>query len=63
VFQNFLSKSHLTKALRLKPIIGSVKFSVAEAHHFDAAPAPCKNFDAASTALAPTLLYIAKQIF
>jgi hypothetical protein len=31
-----------------------VLISVAEPHHFDAAPAPGKNFDAA---LAPTLLY------
>jgi hypothetical protein len=33
--------------------------SVAEPHHFDAAPAPGKNFDTAPTAPAPalTLLY------
>jgi hypothetical protein len=30
--------------------------SVAEAHHFDVAPAPGKNFDAAPAAPAPTLL-------
>jgi hypothetical protein len=34
--------------------------SVAEPHHFDAASAPGKNFDAAP---APTLLYIARQNF
>jgi hypothetical protein len=33
-----------------------LKFSVAEPHHFYAAPAPGKNFDAAP-APAPTLLY------
>jgi hypothetical protein len=31
--------------------------SVAEPHHFYAAPAPGKNFDAAPAAPAPTLLY------
>jgi hypothetical protein len=31
--------------------------SVAEPHHFYAAPAPGKNFDAAPAALAPNLLY------
>jgi hypothetical protein len=37
-----------------------MKTSVAEPHHFYAAPAPGKNFDAASAAPAapaPTLLY------
>jgi hypothetical protein len=36
---------------------GSAKISVAEPHHFYAAPAPGKNFDAAPAAPAPTLLY------
>jgi hypothetical protein len=31
--------------------------SVVEPHHFYAAPAPGKNFDAAPAAPAPTLLY------
>jgi hypothetical protein len=31
--------------------------SVAESHHFYAAPAPGKNFDAAPAAPAPTLFY------
>jgi hypothetical protein len=31
--------------------------SVAEPHHFYAAPAPSDNFDAAPAAPAPTLLY------
>jgi hypothetical protein len=37
----------------------TVFYSVAVPHHFYAAPAPGKNFDAAPalTALAPTLLY------
>jgi hypothetical protein len=37
----------------------NVLSSVAEPHHFYAAPAPCKNFDAApaAPAPAPTLLY------
>jgi hypothetical protein len=34
-----------------------VLFSVAEPHHFYAAPAPGKNFDAAPAAPARTLLY------
>jgi hypothetical protein len=38
-----------------------LQISVAEPHHFYAAPAPGKNFDAApapaTPALAPTLLY------
>jgi hypothetical protein len=36
----------------------NIEASVAEPHHFYAAPAPSKNFDAApAPALAPTLLY------
>jgi hypothetical protein len=37
----------------------SISASVAEPHHFYAAPAPGENFDAApaAPALAPTLLY------
>jgi hypothetical protein len=34
-----------------------VRNSVAELHHFYAAPAPGENFDAAPAAPAPTLLY------
>jgi hypothetical protein len=37
--------------------------SVAEPHHFYAAPAPCKNFDAVpALAPAPTLLYSKAKI-
>jgi hypothetical protein len=48
---------HLCSILFQKP--GSFFYSVAEPHHFYAAPAPGKNFDAAPAALAPapTLLY------
>jgi hypothetical protein len=35
----------------------TVSSSVAERHHFYAAPAPGENFDAAPAAPAPTLLY------
>jgi hypothetical protein len=37
--------------------IYDIPISVAEPHHFYAAPAPGKNFDAALAAPAPTLLY------
>jgi hypothetical protein len=36
--------------------------SVAEPHHFYAAPAPGKNFDEAPAAPAPTLLYSKAKI-
>jgi hypothetical protein len=40
-------------------VILELRSSVAEPHHFYAAPAPAsgKNFDAATAAPAPTLLY------
>jgi hypothetical protein len=43
-------------ALFCRKILGAILFStsVAEPHHFYAAPAPVENFDAAP---APTLLY------
>jgi hypothetical protein len=42
-----------------------LKSSVAEPHHFYAAPAPAsdENFDAAPAAPAPTLLYSRSKIF
>jgi hypothetical protein len=40
-----------------------VMVSVAEQHHFYAAPAPDKNFDAAPVAPAPTLLYSKTKFF
>jgi hypothetical protein len=39
-------------------LVISLKSSVAEPHHFYAAPAPGTNFDAAPAAPAPPLLYI-----
>jgi hypothetical protein len=54
----------LITASRLVPL--AVLFSVAEPHHFYAAPAPapCKNFDAApaAPAPAPTLLHSKAKI-
>jgi hypothetical protein len=37
--------------------------SVAEQHHFYAAPAPGKNFDVVMAAPAPTLLYNKEKFF
>jgi hypothetical protein len=47
----------LWSKLREKNNSKSLISSVAEPHHFYAAPAPGKNFDAAPAAPAPTLLY------
>jgi hypothetical protein len=44
----------MLKVVNEKQNGGPLKSSVAEPHHFYAAPAPCKNFDAAP---APTLVY------
>jgi hypothetical protein len=43
----------------------TISSSVAEPHHFYAAPAPApgKNFDAAPAAPAPTLLYSKAKLF
>jgi hypothetical protein len=58
-----MNLSEITFSLKFKNLLPSS--SVAEPHHFYAAPAPCENFDAApvAPALVHTLLYNEAKFF
>jgi hypothetical protein len=61
---DLLASKHFFSLFRVDYFAYPLKTSVAEQHHFYAAPDPVKKFDAAPTAAAPTLIYrITSQFF